>query len=85
MTTSEKLICAIDEDRFRETGGQIAWEQLLSPSMKVDARSQSRIPHVAGSVDIGARQNWLYSKSLHSDPIALRDRIIAMIKTALNS
>jgi hypothetical protein len=39
----------------------------------------------SGLVDIGRRQNWLYSFSLHPEPDQLRSDILGMVKRAIRA
>lgn len=83
-TTSQHVYCVIDSEKTARVGRLVQWSQPIEPGMPVSARSTSRF-RTAGTIDIGNKQNWLYSKRLHSDPTKLQTRIEDMLARAKQS
>lgn len=80
VTTSEALYCVLDDARTRGSGRLVQWRQQFDEiGQRVKVRPSSRYTTL-GLVDVGNRQNWLYSKSRHPDPKALEQRISDMIE-----
>ena len=83
VTTRSKIYCLIDSKKV--SGRRVQWEQLIEPGLQVVARTNSRIPSKAGTVDIGIKQNWLYSLKKFPNPDDLKTQIDQLIERALHS
>lgn len=83
-STSKYLYCIIDSEKTAQAGRLVQWVQRIEPGMQVAARNKARVP-TAGTIDIGNRQNWLFSRSLYPDPAALQTRIEQMLMRARQS
>lgn len=80
VTTNEALYCVLDDARTRAPGRLVQWRQRLDEiGRRVKVRPSSRYKTL-GLVDVGNRQNWLYSKSRHGDPKVLEQSILDMIE-----
>lgn len=85
VATRSNLYCIIDSRTTSEADTNVQWVQAIEPNLTVLARSKSRLPGIAGTVDIGKKQNWLYSLNLYPDPKNLSNAISTMIEKALRS
>ena len=79
-TTPGEILCLIDSEATRARNREVQWHQPLVPEPQVTAREKSRVK-TAGTVDIGSRQNWLYSKRLFDTP----EQIVAAIQGLIHS
>ena len=73
------LYCVLDSRKSQASGRMVQWRMQIQPGINIRVREKSRYAS-SGLVDIGKRQNWLYSKQrLHPDPAALEAKIRALI------
>jgi hypothetical protein len=79
VATGRQLFCILDDEKTRSSARLIQWRMPLLNASPVSVSTSSRGNPV---VHIGTRKNWLYSTSLHSSPIALRQDIESMISEA---
>jgi TIR domain-containing protein len=84
VTTPGRLHCLLDSRRTREANRVLQWQMPLGPNIPVQVRERSRNKST-GLIDVGKRQNWLYSRKRHKNPAILRERIHRMIETARHS
>lgn len=75
------IFCIIDDAKTAATRRYIQWTLPLVPRPNVSAKGISRTK-TAGRVNIGKRQNWLYSKKLYETPTDIENAINALIDTA---
>ena len=73
-TEDDRLYCFLDSETTQTAGQLDQWRIKLRPGITVTVRPRSRYKN-SGTVDIGKRQNWLYSKKLHPDPQELQRKI----------
>jgi len=81
VTSRGRLFCILDSEESRDADRLVQWEMRLEPYVPVRVRERSRSA-AAGLVDIGKRQNWLYSRALHPDAGELQQRIEALLGKA---
>lgn len=74
----DRLYCFLDSETTQTSGLLDQWRIKLRPGVNVTVRPRSRYKN-SGTVDIGKRQNWLYSRKLHPDPQELERKIREMI------
>lgn len=84
VTTRGALYCVLDSQNTSDADRLVQWEMNLQPGTPVHARPRSR-HKVTGLIDIGKRQNWLYSLRLHREPSRLETEILEMMKRARRS
>jgi len=84
VTTSGQLHCILDSKNTWTAGRLLQWSMSTSGAINVKARKRSRYKN-SGLVDIGRRQNWLYSLRLFASPDDLVSQIEALLQTAQHS
>lgn len=84
VSTNQALFCLLDDERTRARQGLVQWKEPLRDIHDVRLRPRAGKKH-SGLVDIGRRQNWLYSFSLHPEPDQLRSDILGMVKRAIRA
>lgn len=72
--SNRSVMLVIDSAKTAARQRFIQWRQQNQPGLAIAVRDHSRMRY-AGVVDIGLRQNWLYSKRLHPDPNQLQAEI----------
>ena len=82
ISTNQALFCVLDDAKTRARQGLVQWREPLQDIHNVRPRPRAHKKH-SGLVDIGRRQNWLYSFSLHPNPDELRADILGMVKRAM--
>lgn len=82
VTVPGKLYCVLDSERNRDANRLVQWSIKLSRGIPVRARLRTDRKRT-GLLDIGKRQNWLYSAHLFDPPEQLEDAVRQMIDNAL--
>ncbi len=75
------LFCVLDGEKTRRGNRLIQWKILLDEATPVYARERMSAK-LTGLIDIGPKQNWLYSRRLHPDPSDLENQIRELIRNA---
>lgn len=83
VSTNRKLLCVLDDVKTRARQDLVQWREPLQDIHDVVPRPRADKKH-SGLVDIGRRQNWLYSFSLYPEPDQLRAEILGMVKRAMS-
>ncbi|MEM9303390.1 MAG: toll/interleukin-1 receptor domain-containing protein [Pseudomonadota bacterium] len=78
-THDNALFCLLDSADTRAADRLLQWRIALYLGITVRVREKSRFAK-SGLVDIGKRQNWLYSKQLHPDPFAFEAELRALVQ-----
>jgi len=76
VSTDKSLFCVLDDSRTRKKGTLIQWRESISAIRHISANEDEGSP----VVNIGNREGWLYSNTLHPDPDALVADLRAMIE-----
>ena len=79
MTISGHLHCILDSQKTKAAGSFDQWSMGRERATPVVVRAKSRYGHL-GLVDIGKRQNWLYSHQLFPDPAELKAELEELIQ-----
>ncbi|MDQ6942180.1 MAG: tetratricopeptide repeat protein [Candidatus Eremiobacteraeota bacterium] len=74
--TPDKLFCLLDDENQRIRNRAIQWVQAAASVKTVEAKPYKT---KTGLVNIGRKQNWLYSIRLHPDPVKLRRDILELV------
>ncbi len=83
VTTNKQLFCLLDDDKTRATRRIIQWYMPLQNAFPIVAKEHPSKTTV-GLLRIDGRKNWLYSLSLHPDPVRLEKDIETMISISQN-
>jgi hypothetical protein len=75
--TNSNLFCVLDDEDTRSSNRQVQWTMPLWEASPVSVRARPK--RAAGLVNIGRRQNWLYSQRLHPDSNSLKTSIQKLI------
>jgi len=79
IITNKQIICVLDDENTRKGDELIQWTQPLDGANPVRVYISSNGNPV---FDIGTVERWLYSKTLHPDPIELEKKLKSMIQNA---
>lgn len=84
IATPGRVYCLLDDERTQRDDTLIQWRQeVTNLPLPVGTRPSARY-ETLGLLDIGDRQNWLYSKNLFADPEDLEARVAELISAASN-
>jgi len=84
VSTNQALFLLLDDAKTRARQGLVQWKEPLQEIQNVRARPRAD-KRYSGLVDIGPRQNWLYSFSIHPKPDELTAAILGMVKRAMRA
>jgi len=84
VATNGWLFCILDSQKTNDRGRLIQWRIRSEQGIRIRARERPS-SQATGLVDIGKKQNWLYSCKLHPDPQALENKIRQLIDKSLHS
>ena len=84
VATPGQLHCILDSENTWTADRMLQWSMSTSGAINVKARERSKYKN-SGLVDIGRRQNWLYSLRLFSSPDDLVGQIEALLQKAQHS
>lgn len=79
VATNKYLYCILDDARTRKSGRLIQWRLSLSTGHNIEARETSE---TNGTIDVGSRRNWLYSRSIYSTPQQAVEAVESLIDDA---
>ena len=82
VTVPGRIYCVLDSERTSEADRLIQWSMSLSRGVPVRARQRTDRKH-SGLLDVGKRQNWLYSTTLFDPPGDLENAVRQLIDDAL--
>jgi len=79
--TASNLFCVLDSQKTASTARQLQWVLPLGKAAPVNIKKRriSARKKAAGLVDVGPKQNWLYSLKIHPDPELLKKQIEELI------
>ncbi len=80
VSTSRSLFCVLDDAITRKGGTLVQWRQPIAGIRDIRARLGRKSEQPV--VDIGTAKGWLYSVSLHPDPIELETEIRSLLAKA---
>ncbi|MEO0973713.1 MAG: toll/interleukin-1 receptor domain-containing protein, partial [Pseudomonadota bacterium] len=81
VATRGAVHCVLDSRVTRDGQRQYQWREAVDINTRVRVREQSRSAR-SGLVDLGRRQNWLYSHRLHGDAVALESSLRQFVDRA---
>jgi hypothetical protein len=79
--TPLQVFCVLDGEKTRKGNRIIQWRIPLDQGTPVRARERASA-RLTGLINIGPKQNWLYSRRLHPDARALEKQIEELVKEA---
>lgn len=79
--TPSHMFCVLDGEKTRRGGRLIQWRIQLDQATSVRARERTSA-NLTGLVNIGPKQNWLYSRRLHPVPGDLERQIEKLVEQA---
>lgn len=79
VLTNRQLFCLLDDADTRASERLIQWRLLLEEADPVEAKVWKP---ALGLLGVGQHTDWIYSRSLHSDPHALEEAVRTMIERA---
>ncbi|MEO0424708.1 MAG: toll/interleukin-1 receptor domain-containing protein [Pseudomonadota bacterium] len=84
LATPGAVHCVLDSRKTRDTDRLYQWREAVDANTRVRVREKSRSSR-SGLVDVGHRQNWLYSHSQHPDPDALARAVGDLVALAVRA
>lgn len=84
VATPGAVHCVLDSRKTRDTGRLYQWREPVDANTPVRVREKSRSSR-SGLVDVGHRQNWLYSHSQHPNPDALAQAVLDLVALAVSA
>lgn len=85
VATAGSLFCLLDDARTQQSDRLVQWrQQVTALPIPVGTRPSKRDGHL-GLLDIGSRQNWLYSRGLFDGPDDVVSKVDRLLEVARNA
>ncbi|MEM9387444.1 MAG: toll/interleukin-1 receptor domain-containing protein [Pseudomonadota bacterium] len=84
VATPGTVHCVLDSQKTSDSDRLYQWQEAVDANTRVRVREQSRSSR-SGLVDVGRRQNWLYSHREHPSPVELERQVRRLVARAAHS